>query len=73
MERNLAFELNCPLGIIYGTKSDLINQTILDYIKNNISEDTPLIGIEGAYHHVPLDKPFELADSIIKITKIWKI
>ena len=73
MERSLAFELNCPLGIIYGTKSDLINQTILDYIKNNISEDTPLIGIEDAYHHVPLDKPFELAESIIQITKIWKI
>ena len=40
-------------------------------MKSKFREDTPIIEIEGAYHHVLLDKPIELAETIKEIGKDW--
>jgi pimeloyl-ACP methyl ester carboxylesterase len=61
----------CPLGFIYGEKSALVTELILNYMKSKFREDTPIIEIEGAYHHVLLDKPIELAETIKEIGKDW--
>ena len=71
MPKNHAFNLMCPLGFIYGEKSALVTKPILNYMKSKFKEDTPIIEIEGAYHHVLLDKPIELAETIKEISRDW--
>ena len=71
MPKNNAFNLLCPLGFIYGENSALVTEPILNYMKSKFKEDTPIIEIKGAHHHVLLDKPIELAETIKKIVKDW--
>ena len=71
MTKNQAFELNCNLGIIYGTKSNMMTEEILNFIKENVPEGTPMIPIEKAAHHVLLDQPLELAKAIKDIASKW--
>jgi pimeloyl-ACP methyl ester carboxylesterase len=71
MGRNIAFDLKCNLGIIYGTESLMMTDEILNFIKENVPQDTPIIPIDQAAHHVPLDQPQELVKSIKLITKGW--
>lgn len=71
MPKNHAFNLMCPLAFIYGEKSALVTTPILNYMKTIFQKDTPIIEIKGAHHHVLLDKPIELAKSILAIVKIW--
>ena len=47
--------------------SALVTEPILDYMKSKFREDTPIIEIKGAHHHVLLDKPIELAKTIKEI------
>ena len=61
----------CPLGFIYGENSALVTEPILNYMKSKFKEDTPIIEIKGAHHHVLLDKPIELAETIKKIVAGW--
>jgi pimeloyl-ACP methyl ester carboxylesterase len=71
MPKNNAFNLLCPLGFIYGENSALVTEPILNYMKSKFKEDTPIIEIKGAHHHVLLDKPIELAETIKKIVEGW--
>lgn len=71
MQRNIAFDLNCNLGIIYGTESNLMSKEIIEFITENVPEGTPIKPIEKAAHHVLLDQPLELAEAIKDIAKSW--
>ena len=71
MGRNIAFDLKCNLGIIYGTDSLMMTDEILTYIKDNVPSNTPIIPIKNAAHHVPLDQPQELVNSIKLIAREW--
>ena len=71
MLRNIAFELECDLGIIYGTESNMMSDEILNFIAENVPEGTPMIPIEKAAHHVLLDQPLELAKAIEEIAIKW--
>ncbi|HJM15265.1 MAG TPA: alpha/beta hydrolase, partial [SAR86 cluster bacterium] len=71
MGRNIAFDLKCNLGIIYGTESLMMTDEILTYIKDNVPSNTPIIPIKNAAHHVPLDQPQELVNSIKLIVREW--
>ena len=71
MTKNQAFELECNLGIIYGTESNMMSEEILNFIKDNVSGNTPMIAIEKAAHHILLDQPLTLAEEIKKIAKKW--
>ena len=71
MGRNIAFDLKCNLGIIYGTESLMMTEEILSFIKENVSQDTPIIPIHQAAHHVLLDQPQQLVKSIKLITEGW--
>jgi len=71
MTKNHALDLSCALGYIYGEHSRLVTKPILDYTKSKFKKGTPVIEIKGAHHHVLLDKPIELAQSIKRIIKGW--
>ena len=71
MLRNIAFELNCKLGVIYGTESNMMTDEILNFIKENVPSGTPMIPIKKAAHHVLLDQPLELAEAIKGVAKNW--
>ena len=71
MLRNIAFELNCKLGVIYGTESNMMTDEILNFIKENVPSGTPMIPIKKAAHHVLLDHPLELAEAIKGVAKNW--
>ena len=46
-------------------------EEILEFIKENVPQNRPLIPVDRAAHHVPLDQPLELVKSIKLITKSW--
>ena len=71
MLRNIAFELNCKLGVIYGTESNMMTDEILNFIKENVPSGTPMIPIKKAAHHVLLDQPLELAEAIKGVARNW--
>ena len=71
MTKNQAFELECNLGVIYGTESNMMTEEILNFIKSNVPEGTPMIAIEKAAHHILLDQPLRLARAIRGIAKDW--
>ncbi len=59
--------LRTPVGLIYGEESELFSQRTLEYMRELIPQDFPAYGIEGAQHHVFLDKPLEFVDVLRKI------
>ena len=71
MTKNQAFDLKCNLGIIYGTESNMMTDEILNFMRENVPEDTPMLAIEKAAHHVLLGQPLDLATAIKDIAKKW--
>ena len=71
MTKNQAFELKCNLGIIYGTESNMMTDEILNFMRENVPEGTPMLAIEKAAHHVLLDQPFHLAKALNEFAKKW--
>ena len=60
------FSFGCPALFIHGANSLLMSANILDNIKKMYSEIMDFDEVNGAAHHVPLDKPLEIVD-IIKV------
>lgn len=56
--------LDLPVGIIYGEKSELFSGRMLEYMRELIPRDVPAVAIEGAQHHVFLDKPLEFVAAL---------
>ena len=58
------FSFSCPALFIYGADSLLMSGNILDNIKKTYSDIMDFNKVDGAAHHVPLDKPLEIVDII---------
>jgi pimeloyl-ACP methyl ester carboxylesterase len=71
MTKNQAFELECNLGVIYGTESNMMTEEILNFIKDNVPDNTPMVAIKKAAHHILLDQPLVLADAIKDMARKW--
>jgi pimeloyl-ACP methyl ester carboxylesterase len=56
--------LKVRLGLIYGADSELFSRSTLDYMRTLIPQDFPAVAIEGAQHHVFLDKPLEFIKAL---------
>jgi pimeloyl-ACP methyl ester carboxylesterase len=56
--------IKIPKAIIYGKNSALVQNPILDYLKEKSKTSFNAIGIDDAHHHIMLDKPLELASAI---------
>ncbi len=61
--------LTLPLGLIYGDESELFSQRTLTYMQELIPQTFPAAGIEGAQHHVFLDKPLEFVAALKDMLK----
>ena len=72
MTRSIAFELSCKLGILYGTKSSMFSDEILNYARSSAKKGTRIIPIEDAAHHIPLDQPVKLVQEILRMIDKWK-
>ena len=72
MTRSIVFELECELGIIYGTKSWMFSNDILSGAESSAKKGTRIIPIEDAAHHIPLDQPVKLVEEILRMIDKWK-
>jgi pimeloyl-ACP methyl ester carboxylesterase len=54
--------LKCPILFVYGTESDFIKSVRGPRVK--LFPSAQIIPIEGAGHHVPHEKPEELAEVV---------
>lgn len=56
--------IDCPLGIVYGEKSEVVGPENVAYVQRRVGRPVPTIEIPEAYHHVPLDAPSECAAAV---------
>ena len=56
--------IRLPFGVIYGCDSELFSPRNVEYLEELVPEPFTAIGIEGAQHHVFLDKPLEFVDAL---------
>lgn len=56
--------LDAPKAIIHGAQSSLFQPHIAEYMREQTQHKTPIVGIEGAYHHVMLDQPLALVATL---------
>ena len=61
----------CPLAMIWGDRSSLIDPEILDYMSGLVPADTPKIAIPDAEHHVMLDQPLAVVAALRGLLSAW--
>ena len=65
--RDLAPELaapRCPVTIMYGERSGLMDQEVLAYMRGLLPATTPFIAVPDADHHVMVDQPLALVAAL---------
>lgn len=62
--------LASPKAIVYGAESSLFQPHTADYMRELTNHKTPIVGIEGAYHHVMLDQPLALAATLNALLQV---
>ena len=50
----------------------MMSEEVMNYMRSNVKEGTPIIPIEDSYHHVPLDQPIRLIEEIRSVIDSWK-
>ena len=58
------FSFSCPALFVHGQNSLLTSGDFLTNIKSIYSDTMDFIEVDGAAHHVPLDKPLEIVNII---------
>ncbi|MEM8694831.1 MAG: alpha/beta hydrolase [Pseudomonadota bacterium] len=51
---------NCPLAIIYGDRSAIMDDEALGHLRDTMPEGTPFVAIPDSGHHVMVDQPLAL-------------
>ena len=64
------FSFSCPAVFVHGENSLLTSGKLLENAKRAYSNKMKFINFKDAAHHVPLDKPLELIELILKESKI---
>ena len=64
-------EAKCKKSFIYGEKSKLVDVETLEFIKGLLGENSPLIGIPEAHHHLMLDQPMAFVTAVRGILEAW--
>jgi pimeloyl-ACP methyl ester carboxylesterase len=57
-------EVLCPVDCIYGGRSSMNSAELRAKQAHALGDDTQFLGIAEAGHHIPLDRPLELAQAI---------
>lgn len=61
----------CPLALIVGEASELINDEIAAYMRGLYPPGTPFIGIPQAGHHIMVDQPIALIAALRSCLACW--
>jgi pimeloyl-ACP methyl ester carboxylesterase len=69
--RELLPRIECPLIEIAGELSDHVGADAIELLAERTGREVPLIEIPGAYHHVMLDKPAEVAAALVPYLREW--
>ncbi len=59
--RDLLGRVKCPLIEVAGSLSDHVDGHSLRLLREATGQEVPLIEVDGAFHHVMLDRPAEVA------------
>jgi len=62
----------CRRAFIFGEKSALIDDEARLFIKGLIGEDSPMVGIPEAHHHLMLDQPMAFIEAVRGILSSWQ-
>ena len=69
--RRLLGRIECPVVEIAGELSDHVGDDSIELIRAELGQPVPLIRIPGAYHHVMLDRPREVAAALVPYLREW--
>jgi len=64
-----AREANCPMAVIYGERSALMDKEALDHLHDTMPAGTPFIAIPDSGHHVMVDQPLALVATMRALLK----
>jgi pimeloyl-ACP methyl ester carboxylesterase len=55
----------CPIAVMWGAKSNLMDEENLAYTRSLLPPDAPMIAIPEAHHHVKVDQPLALVAALL--------
>ena len=61
--------IDCPLGLIRGSESSLYEKHTVDYMQSLRRQALPVTVLEGAHHHLLVDKPLEFVAALRAMLK----
>ena len=64
--------LACRVGVIYGGKSTLFGQDIVDYMYEVLDSSVPFVAIPEADHHLFLDQPLAFVAAVRALLAEWR-
>ena len=65
------FEAQCPLALLVGEKSSLIDAEVAAYMRGLFPENTPFLSIPEAGHHIMIDQPLALVAALRVMLSRW--
>lgn len=63
--------LTCPLGVIYGAKSQFFTREVIDYMRGLLPDGTPFAAVPEAHHHLFLDQPIAFVAALRTLLSCW--
>jgi pimeloyl-ACP methyl ester carboxylesterase len=69
--RELLPRVRCPVVEIIGGESDLVTAEAMEMLEEEMRTPVPCIEVPGAYHHVILDRPAEVAAALAPYLREW--
>lgn len=67
---NKAKRANCPLIVIYGDRSAIMDEAALNHLREILPADTPFIAIPDCGHHIMVDQPLALVATMRTLLEI---
>ena len=64
--------ISCPLAILRGAQSAILQDDVWDYMKSLVDETVPFISIPHAHHHVMLDQPIAFIAALQTLLAMWR-
>ena len=65
-------KLACRVAVIYGERSQLFSQEVVDYMFAVLDRSAPFVSIPEAYHHLFLDQPLAFIASLRTLLAEWR-
>lgn len=61
----------CPLALLVGENSEMLNEEVSTYMRGLYPEGTPFITIPDAGHHIMIDQPLALVAALRSCLEYW--